>query len=532
MAEAWQRAQRIVALKTSTNKFEKYREDPVGFCEEVIGSHFTEDIKKVVESVRDNPVTIVQSGNSVGKSHSAAHIAAWWYSCFPDSQVYATAAPPLDNLKKILWGELLTIVRNKPTLFSGDRKKNLLMQRHSKHFIAGVSIPMTGSPEDRIAKFSGKHSPHLLFIVDEGDAVPDEVYTGIETCMSGGHTRLLVLFNPKAKVGPVYYKQSRGLANTLQVSALNHPNVVTGEEIIPGAVDRQTTVRRINQWTRELAQGEPENETCFQVPEYLVGATAVALDGKTYPPLPPTPRVVEQPEFWYIVCAVYPTQDTRQLIDESWIKRAQGRWMDYRKAYGDVPPQTRPIQGIDLAEYGTDYNFSCLRYGGYVAPFIFWGGMDLDIASDKAIQIHVKYNVELTKVDANGIGASVAPAMVRKGRKQGLDIATVGVKVSEKPSPLIKTPLGEFYQLRDQLWWQVREWLKNDPNAMLPPDPMLEDELKTPTYKYTLIGSKIKVMDKNEMRDKLKRSPDRADSLCLTFAPMERAKVMTLYSEE
>ena len=38
----------------------------------------------------------------------------------------------------------------------------------------------------REAKFSGKHAPYLLFILDEGDAIGDEVYRGIESCMSGG----------------------------------------------------------------------------------------------------------------------------------------------------------------------------------------------------------------------------------------------------------------------------------------------------------------------------------------------------------
>ena len=52
---------------------------------------------------------------------------------------------------------------------------------------------------------------------------------------------------------------------------------------------------------------------------------------------------------------------------------------------------------------------------------------------------------------------------------------------------------------------------------MLPPDEMLLEELSVPTY--TIKNGKIKVMGKDTMRDILKRSPDRADALCLTFAP-------------
>jgi len=52
---------------------------------------------------------------------------------------------------------------------------------------------------------------------------------------------------------------------------------------------------------------------------------------------------------------------------------------------------------------------------------------------------------------------------------------------------------------------------------MLPPDELLIEELHTPTYEVE--NGKVRVMKKSIIRDLLKRSPDRADALCLTFAP-------------
>jgi hypothetical protein len=54
-----------------------------------------------------------------------------------------------------------------------------------------------------------------------------------------------------------------------------------------------------------------------------------------------------------------------------------------------------------------------------------------------------------------------------------------------------------------------------DPGAMLPPDEMLIEELTVPTYE--VLNGKIRVMKKVTMRELLRRSPDRADALCLTF---------------
>jgi hypothetical protein len=50
---------------------------------------------------------------------------------------------------------------------------------------------------------------------------------------------------------------------------------------------------------------------------------------------------------------------------------------------------------------------------------------------------------------------------------------------------------------------------------MLPPDEMLTEELTVPTYEIR--NGKIRVMAKDVMRELLRRSPDRADALCLTF---------------
>lgn len=523
MEEAWKKAQAILKSQSNARKFSDYQTDPVGFCGDVLNDHFTEDIEKVICSVRDNPVTIARSSNAVGKSHCAARVAVWWFACFQDAKVYATSAPPLENLKKILWGQVLGIARNKPTVFTGMRVKSLEIMRHAESFMTGVAIPLTGDAREREAKFSGKHSSHLLFIVDEGDAVPEEVYRGIESCMSGGMARLLVMFNPRDKSGPVYQMEARGQANVVEISALRHPNVLTGEDVIPGAVTRAKVIQRINEWTRPMIAGEIPEEGTFEVPDFLVGETTQAQDGRMYEPLPPGERVVTEAAFWYMVLGKYPEHGVQQLISESWITKARNRYDAYMAMYGETPPVgVKPIMGSDMAEYGGDYNVSAFRYGDFLAPFVFWAGMDITESCDKIVELYEQRRPDAIMADGNGIGASVAPAVMRIARTKGLkDLVIFGPKNSEKPSPLITCDLGDFPILRDQLYWAVREWLKKS-NAMLPPDEMLLEELRVVTY--TVKGGKVRIMDKEQIRQRLKRSPDRSDALCLTFNPFEKVR--------
>jgi hypothetical protein len=217
-------------------KFESYQDDPVGFGRDILKETYTDEVQAMMESVRDYPITIAKSANATGKTHGAARVAVWWYLAFPECQVYSAAAPPESNLKKLLWGEVGTITEKHPDLFKGDIK-NLHISRGAQTFLTGVTIPSSGSEAQREAKFSGKHSPHILFIIDEGDAVPDEVYKGIESCMSGGHARLLIMFNPRAEAGAPYRMERDGRANVVHLSAFNHPNVRAGQDENPRGRD-------------------------------------------------------------------------------------------------------------------------------------------------------------------------------------------------------------------------------------------------------------------------------------------------------
>lgn len=490
------------------NNFFEYRNDPVGFAESVLQETLTLDVKTLMESVRDYPITVARSANATGKTHGAARVAAWFYLVYRDSQVYTAAAPPQANLEKLLWGELGGLVERHPDLFSSNTIKNLHIERTAQSFITGVSIPSSGTAAQRQAKFSGKHAPHLLFIVDEGDAVPDEVFTAIESCLSGGHGRLLVMFNPRAEQGEVYRMERDGRANIVSLSAFNHPNVTTGEDVIPGAVDRPTTVRRIHQWCRPLTNREQPDSNCFELPAFLEGATTFDQSGRQLSTLVPgTYKIIDQ-AFSYMVLGRYPSQSSMQLISREWVNQARARWDAYVAEHGEVPPPVaKAIMGLDIGEYGTDSNVACVRYGGYVEPLISWGGVDTMETGDRAAEEYRSRSILRCCVDATGIGAGVAPHMRRS------NCNAVAVKVASSPTE--KTELGEFALLRDQLWWSCREWLRTDPGAMLPPDEALIEELLCPTYEIP--GGKIQVMKKTVMRDLLKRSPDRADALCLTF---------------
>ena len=486
----------------------EYQDDPTAFGEDVLNETYTEDVKALMESVRDNTITIAKSANATGKTHSAARIAIWFYKVFHDAQVYTGAAPPESNLKKLLWGEIGSIIEKHPDLFKPDKIKDLQISKSSQSFIAGVTIPSSGTPAQREAQFSGKHAPYLLFILDEADAIPDEVYRGIESCMSGGHVRLLLMFNPRAESGEAFRMERDGRGNIVHLSAFNHPNVITGQDIIPGAVTQETTIRRINQWCRPLSGDEKPDTECFKIPSFLEGLSGKDQAGKRYPALKPGYYKIMESAFSYMVLGQYPAQGSTQLINREWTSRARSRWDAYVLEHGEKPPVgSTGIMGLDVGEFGTDVNAACFRYGGWTERIIIWSGIDTIATGDRASDEFHSRKLIRANVDGTGVGTGVAPQMKRNNCKSS------SVKVASSPTE--KSELGEFFILRDQLWWACREWLRTDPGAMLPPDNGLIEELLIPTYE--VVNGKIRIMKKLIMRELLKRSPDRADALCLTF---------------
>jgi len=498
--------------------FEQFYDDPVGFNEQVPGEIYTDDVKIMMRSVADYEVTIAISANATGKTHGAARVALWFFCTRREVEVYTAAAPPEDNLYRLLWGEIRSVIAKHPEVIGDSRVTTMHVERAPKQFLTGVTIPVTGDAKTREARFSGKHAPSLMFLFDEGDAIPDEVYAGRESCTSGGEIRTLIMFNPRQPKGEAYRMIRDGRANVVNLSAFTHPNVITGQNIIPGAVDRNTTVRRIAQMCR-IVQPDENTESCtvFDLPDFLVGAVAIDQKGRNLSPLQAGKYKVMVPAFSHMVLGEYPAQAEDQLISQEWVNAARSRWDMYVARYGEVAPKGVPgVAGVDPGEFGNDPTVLVEKHGGWVPAPIQWHGVDVIVTADRARAHVAGRNIQCVNVDATGVGSGVAPTLMRYG------VAAQAIKTAEtkfKDEPYYdgaNSELGEFYIFRDCLAWMLREWLRGDAGAMLPPNEDLLEELRIPTYRID--GKYVKIMPKDLMKEQLKRSPNYFDALCLCFA--------------
>jgi len=163
------------------------------------------------------------------------------------------------------------------------------------------------------------------------------------------------------------------------------------------------------------------------------------------------------------------------------------------------------IYGLDVARFGTDRTALCKRKGNTVLEVKSWGGLDLMQTVGAVVneaKIDGPYEI---CVDTIGLGSGVADRL----REMGYNVRDVNVSESSAMNP-------NANKLRDELWLSLRDWL-GARSVKIPKDETLRHELAAPRYTFTSSG-KIVVESKDSLRKRGMRSPDLADSMCLTFA--------------
>lgn len=210
-----------------------------------------------------------------------------------------------------------------------------------------------------------------------------------------------------------------------------------------------------------------------------------------------------------------------QIVPSDWIAKARQRW----SADGQRGPCSGA--GLDVARGGADQTTKATIYGQWVAPILAVPGAATDTGGKAAAVVMDEAQGGVpVGVDIIGIGASAYDHLYGLGYKN-----VIGFNASAKAEDrdgvmfLDKTKKIRFRNLRAAMWWKLREALDPDgPSPLaLPPDDTLAADLKAPTWELTSGG--ILVEDKDDIRQRLGRSPDRADAVGMAYiAPLLASK--------
>lgn len=450
----------------------KYPDDPVEFMTGVLGYQMWGKLREICKSVENNKYTVVSSGFGVGKSITAASMACWYMTTKVPSKIIVLA-PSFNQVQNVIFRSIRNVGRaaNLPgIIFDSPRWEG---PDSAEHYAIGIS-PRRSSAEE-ISSMHGFHSPHTLVVMDEAAGLPRIVWETVNGLVVGENCRLLTISNPIQQAGPFWEACNSTDWNFIHISCLEHPNVVQGEEVIPGAVSRSWVEERCREWATEV---EPNTE----------GAIRIPWTGQWFLPMP---------IFQAKVLGIAPEQADDQLIRLQWVIDAQNQ---------TIKPGTREIViGFDPAPRGGDDNAMCIRMGNKVLKLMRRKGQDvMELAQWVALEAR-EWDVTRVFIDDIGVGAGVTD------RCRQLGLAVVPVNFSRSAGQKLR-----FANLRSECWWRLRELLREG-KIEIPQDNLLSGDLTAPRYKADAYG-RILLESKDEIRERIKRSPDSGDSLALTFA--------------
>lgn len=220
------------------------------------------------------------------------------------------------------------------------------------------------------------------------------------------------------------------------------------------------------------------------------------------------------------------SDDPWQVIPTRWIEIAMARWRD-RSPKGEMMSL-----GVDVARGGKDSTVLAPRYKTPDTALWFdklklYPGSETPNGRTVAgLVIAEQRDHSPIHIDVIGVGASPYDVLNDSGQP------VYGVNVSEKATSLDKSGRLSFFNLRSQLWWQMREAL--DPEAdngiALPDDKDLLAELCAP--RWELSGMTIRVESRDDIVKRVGRSPDRASALALALIDTPKVRAMRYIERE
>jgi len=201
--------------------------------------------------------------------------------------------------------------------------------------------------------------------------------------------------------------------------------------------------------------------------------------------------------------------DPWQVLPTNWVLQAQQRARE-----GKRPDVALRALGVDVARGGDDETVFAPLYGSWFDPLKTFPGSQTPDGQQVAAQVVGFLGDQNAPVfiDVIGWGASAYDHL-----KVLDNMAVTPVNNAEKSTRTDKSGRFQFANIRAASYWAFREAL--DPasgqDIALPDDRELRVELCAARYK--IVGGKIQLEAKDDIKRRLKRSPDHADAIILAW---------------
>ncbi|MBJ2129067.1 terminase [Alteromonas sp. IB21] len=202
----------------------------------------------------------------------------------------------------------------------------------------------------------------------------------------------------------------------------------------------------------------------------------------------------------------FPNSDVNQLINTLAIERAAKT-----KQLVSGPLKI----GVDPARFGDDETSIIRRRNRSAYKVKSYKGLCTMTLAGIIVNIIKEESPDQVAIDVGGLGAGVYDRLVELGYKDIVVAVNFGGTANDPE---------RYYNKRSEMWGEMKDWIEDDVLPVsIPDDDMLQTDLETPLYSYDSKG-RLVLEKKDDMKKRIGRSPDKGDSLALTFAEPIKVK--------
>lgn len=453
----------------------------------------------------------VPAGHGVGKTFGAAGVVNWFFDAFPRS-ITMTTAPTKEQVELLLWKDIKS-QREGKNLPGRVLPEAPRMTKGPNWFAYGRTTADAGGKGTE--RFQGQHHEFLLFVLDEGEGIPDFVFDAVGAMMTGGGVIIcLVLGNPRTRTSRFHKLGSRAGVDTIRLSVLDHPNVVQGREVVKGATTREW-VRGMVADHCQVVDAHDEDEHTFALAwDVVAEESGETLAAGTYPA---GTIFKPDPAFLFRVMGIAPKNNAGHTFV------SPGRYEAACKRAPLDEDKTRARIGVDCARFGDDHGTVYVRWGGKVWRHkrISQGDSFEYFAAVKSAAdwLHAQGVTSLhVRIDGGGGYGSGPFDLISKDA--GLKELFPEFRCFEVHNNADPHNGKEYANLVTEMYAEAAESLKGLRIENAPPE--LEGDLTERLFGYAnKSGRTVKRLEPKEegFKKRTKRSPDDGDGFVLAVAP-------------
>ena len=450
------------------NRILTWKNDPKLYFREVLGVEALWELQdKFLEAclraIKEHKHIYLGSGHSLGKDFCAAGVGLWFLQTFIPSIVIETAST-FRQVTQVQWKETNAHWARRKIDLGGKIYTDPYIEIDKDWYLTGFTTKETGkTKEGGGGRFQGYHSNNLCVIATEAQALEDNIYDQIDGIATSENCLVIFIGNPTRASG----RFAAGLKDkekniVFNFSCLENPNYIERKSVIPGLASYEWVEDKRTKW----GEGDPRwvGRVLGRVPDVSIN--------NTFPD-------------W--------------LINHA--KSRYGLLVGGGQNAGVA---------VDPAGEGVDDNVFMSGKNGDVIDTYTKTLMSPTDSAHQAVKMCKEVDGSFIAVDCDGLGIGVYQELNKFDDTylQGIRIikfhGSAGSEIKEHGRPI-------YQNMRSEASFTAQAQAKAGKASIPPKDFELIEDLREEEYFENKRGL-LQIEDKEDLKEKLKRSPGRGDA--------------------